>query len=638
MNIIDNKGVLLYNRGEKCIVRAIVALHTLREHWDGSVTFFLEDPYPHEFAEVCQLYDVNVIECEAHPDTKTLVRKTELFVDSPYENTLWLDADTVTVGKIDEMFDYLENYDIAIPHFAGWWSDGGTIGRRIKRYQGIAEQSFIDEALKHHPAINTGVLSYRRNVPFMIDWIELAQKGMGKMFIPDEVAFQVLYPSYQGIYIAPLKFNVSVKHDPGTEDKRIIHYHGQKHCLPFPLCDKWKKVFADLCSNNIANINYYVERYADRRLKKVLRGEKVWDDGEEDEDKADKIDKVDKVNDENPKTPKTEDKKRISILSNIEDVTIVTACDEKYVDVLRETFPNWRKYKNIDKYPVIVFVHGIPEGDSRLDFLRLSNVRIIPWAMDNVESHREEMLSAFVFGTAEHVKTTYWLKLDADSYATDDRPFIDDSMKQYDFCGHRWGYSRPDHIKKLDEWAKKHGKPKLKNARPMFEDGKVQGNRFYHKTKRTISYIQLHKTKFTRFCVKLLDERRLPAPTQDTFMFYVANRFDPDHVGIKNFKRNYGFTQGKGKWGAEGIRKKLQEVDAAFETKKNNPIIENKEEEIDENGREDSSEENIKVEMVTAHTPQPQEPQEPQEPSREGRKPFIIPEGEGVIIEIRQIQ
>jgi len=186
--------------------------------------------------------------------------------------------------------------------------------------------------------------------------------------------------------------------------------------------------------------------------------------------------------------------------------------------------------------------------------------------MPNAENHREEMLSAFVLGAAVNVKTDYWLKLDADSYATDSRPFITDKMKQYAFFGHKWGYSRPSHIELLDKWAKTHWKAKLRKAKPMMEDGHIEGNRFYHNTKRTISFIQLHKSKFTRFCVSLLKDdengfKRLPAPTQDTYCFYVANRFNPETVGIGNFKKHCGFTQGKGKLGAEHIKKRVEEVD-----------------------------------------------------------------------------
>ena len=185
-------GIILFNRGNKCVVRAMVCLYTLRKHYDGPITFFLEDPYPHEFDEACKYFKCDIVHNEENHKIKTLVRKTEMFLRSPYDRTLWLDADMVIVGKLDEMFDYLDDYDIAIPHFAGWVSDGGTIAKRIKRYKDLTEQKYIDEALNHHPAVNTGILSWRKGDPFIKKWFDLALKGDGKMFIPDEVAFQVL--------------------------------------------------------------------------------------------------------------------------------------------------------------------------------------------------------------------------------------------------------------------------------------------------------------------------------------------------------------------------------------------------------------------------------------------------------------
>lgn len=519
------KGVILFNRGDKMIVRAIVTLKTLREHYSGPVTMFLEQPYPKEFDDVCRHYNVDIIYNKEKPEVKALQRKNEMFLNPPYEKNLWIDTDVIINGPIDEMFDYLEDNDLSIPHFAGWISNGRTIKKRIDNFIGLTEDKYIEKALQGYPAINTGILSFRNSEnwrKFVNDWVDLTNKGFNKkVFISDEVSLQVLYPSIDewGLkcFIAPQKFNVSVKFGENVEDKRIIHMHGQKHCLEFPLCSFWKNKFREMTYSNEANINSFL-KYADKRLNKYLQEDN--------------------------------------------DVTIVTACDEKYVDILRETFPNWRKYKKIDKYPVMIFVHGIPIDDNRLDFLKLPNVQLIPWKMENADSHREEMLSAFVFGTAEHVKTDYWLKLDADSYATNYIPFIDEDMKKYAFCGHKWSYSMVEHIELLDKWAKNHHKPKLKNAPPMMMEGRVDGKRFFHNKKRTISFIQLHKTKFTKFCVSLLNERKLPAPTQDTFMFFVCDRFDPHLVGHVNFKKNYGFAQGNGRQGIDVIRAKLKDVDA----------------------------------------------------------------------------
>jgi hypothetical protein len=447
-----------------------------------------------------------------------------------------MDLDTVTIGSVDKMFDYLteQQADVVFPSFCNWVSNGHHISARINRFKGLVDDKYITEALNNHPSVNTGILSFRKSdklSKFMRDVTALAQKGSEKhIFIPDEVAMSIFYPSMQewGLksYICETDYNVSPLHDHGaSKNPKICHFHGTKSTLNVPLCDHFKSALKEMCDQNIANINSFL-KYADKRLAQYLK----------------------QNND-----------------PNFVDTTIVTACDEYYVEILKHTFPNWRKYKSIDKYPVMVFVHGLDiASDKRLDFLRLPNVTMIPWKMDSTESHREEMLSAFVFGTAENVKTEYWLKLDADSYATDSRPFIDEKMKSYAFCGHKWGYSRPDHIKKLDEWAKGHWKRKLRKAVPMITEGRVEGHRFYHNMRRTISFIQLHKLRFTQFCVKLLRERRLPAPTQDTFMFYVANRFNPETIGVMNFKKQYGFTQGRGKLGADHIRQKVEEVDKNY--------------------------------------------------------------------------
>lgn len=527
----ETRGVIQYNRGTKCIVRSIVCMYSLRKWWDGPVTMVLEGDYPKSYENVIKGFNIDIIHSE-NPDTGVMVRSVEICKDlAPYDRNLWLDTDTVVVGKIDEMFDYLDDCEVSIPHFADWWSDGSGIAKRVKRYSGLASDKVIKTALSHHPAINCGVFSFRKDATFLDDWLSLASKGDHKMFIPDEVAFQTLYPSFpEKVKVCPSKFNVSVLHDRGrTKDKRIIHYHGQKHVLNVPYCRVWKDLFHKMRRDNTAGINNYIY-LSDKRLKEYI------DD-------------------------------------NDNDLTVVTACDEKYIECLKLTFPNWRKYKNIDKYPVIVFVNGIELDDSRLDFLRLDNVELIPWSMDNVDSHREEMLSAFILGTAKHVKTNYWLKLDADSFATDYSPIVDDSMKDFVFCGHKWGYSWAEHIKKLDEWSKNHGKRQIRNAKPMYDPSRVKGRRFYHDKKRTISFVQLQQTRFTRWCAKMAGWKRLPVPSHDTYMFYIADRFENQYL-TKNFKKFHGFDQGKGS-DIESIKRKIKEVDEKNVVKQIADFVEN---------------------------------------------------------------
>ena len=92
---MESIGIIMFNRGDKCIVRAMVCLYSLRKHYDGPVTFYLEAPYPQEFDEVCKHFNVHVIHNEKKHELKALVRKTDMFSNPPYDRTLWLDSDMV---------------------------------------------------------------------------------------------------------------------------------------------------------------------------------------------------------------------------------------------------------------------------------------------------------------------------------------------------------------------------------------------------------------------------------------------------------------------------------------------------------------------------------------------------------------
>jgi hypothetical protein len=152
----------------------------------------------------------------------------------------------------------------------------------------------------------------------------------------------------------------------------------------------------------------------------------------------------------------------------------------------------------------------------------------------NAADQRERMLSAFVLGTAKHVETKWWKKLDADAYAADDTPPVTEEMKEYAIFGHRWGLSMAEHIRALDAWAATH---RRLNCPPMFEPSRVRGEKYRHA--RTQSYAQMHSSRFTRLCARLAGDQ-MPVPSQDTYMFYLADRLGY-RVGRANFKETFGF-------------------------------------------------------------------------------------------------
>ena len=40
----ETQGVMMFNRGDGMMINAIVALYTLRQHYDGDITFYIQPP------------------------------------------------------------------------------------------------------------------------------------------------------------------------------------------------------------------------------------------------------------------------------------------------------------------------------------------------------------------------------------------------------------------------------------------------------------------------------------------------------------------------------------------------------------------------------------------------------------------
>jgi hypothetical protein len=552
-------GVVLYNKGHKCIPRLIVALRSLRKHYNGLIAVFLEGEDCQELGDmISKRFSAISIFDNGTPNMSALLRKIEIGPKTPFDNTVYLDADTLVVGKLDELFELAPQYDLVATNFADWKSDGGKIGSRTRRYQGLCPDHYIEDALKYGPAVNTGIYAYPKKSPIFSEWLDLAMKGEAKNFyIPDEIACQILVPQYN-CFVAPTKFNISVMYDNDTVDKRVIHFHGRKHCIDRPLCRLWVAEFISALEENCCNIKKYIDRkYGDRRLSIFMRGDGGPKEmlpavrkaiGIKDEpNKIQRLGEIANVVDVPIQEPvkvsvvrvSTSEVPTIQIPALTDKVTIVTAVDRKYLSHLRVSLPNWLKHKRLNYYPFLVYVNGFNGvDDNELNFLRsYENITVKEWNLSQAENQRENMISAFVLGTARDIQTPYWLKLDADAFAVDQRELINEEMAKYVICGHRWHYTKPwQWIQKLDEWAKTI--PVALATPPMFDSKCIDGRRYGHA--RTASFVQLHQTEFVRQAAALAGER-LPVPSHDTYLFYLASRLALP-IYRHNFKRCCGMT------------------------------------------------------------------------------------------------
>jgi hypothetical protein len=212
--------------------------------------------------------------------------------------------------------------------------------------------------------------------------------------------------------------------------------------------------------------------------------------------------------------------------------TIVTAVTPDYYDKMVWALPTWTYKPQFVGKPIVVFHHGFECDDPRkLKFIKsiFTDWTFVNWRMPEYENIRELMLSAFVLGIEEFVKTPYFIKMDCETFFTNKEDVFSEEDFKYDLVSHKWGYTKPGWwIDKLE------GKP-------------IDASNVKMEHSRIISFCCLHKTEFVVNVAKQYG-KRLPIPSHDTLLWWHANKYGT--WNSKNLKK-LG-VDNCGKW--RGIR------------------------------------------------------------------------------------
>lgn len=213
-----------------------MALISTRQHYGGNITLMLanDDEWNQEM-----LKDINTIGLAvdiqwfnllyARKKTKSAI-KPYLFSISPYDRTIMFDGDILVRKPFDKLFDELDKNGFLVTRFSAWKTNGRTMTKRINRMSEFISKEDLLKALDHNPAINIGVMGYKKGTGDQIlkEWGEITQKMSGK-FIADEIAVHGVCFKYPCSIVSSL-YNYSCKLERAPlEDAVIIHYHGNKH-------------------------------------------------------------------------------------------------------------------------------------------------------------------------------------------------------------------------------------------------------------------------------------------------------------------------------------------------------------------------------------------------------------------------
>jgi hypothetical protein len=240
MSLCVNHGVLYFNAGPKHCVHLIVSVASLRRHYSGPVQICCEAEGPGRECAEWIARDDALAPVVVLPD-KRLVGgghgqsyfcKTMLPRLSMFDQTIFLDADTLVVGDIAPLWSDPASGEVVLTQFADWVTTGGKMRQRIIPWREVEPERADRMLAKPWPALNTGVMAWSKNSePFADDWHHTCKKRV--VFMADELAAQIIYPDHPH-RVMDDRFNCSVVFPPqgqtveSRQDVRVLHGHGGK--------------------------------------------------------------------------------------------------------------------------------------------------------------------------------------------------------------------------------------------------------------------------------------------------------------------------------------------------------------------------------------------------------------------------
>lgn len=241
-------------------------------------------------------------------------------------------------------------------------------------------------------------------------------------------------------------------------------------------------------------------------------------------------------------------------LTDYSDITLTVACTEDYFHKANYAVESLMKTKGFNGCFLQLCVGWYPNG---ITCGHSSQVVRVDY---NGETPRERALAALVLGAAEHTETKYSFKIDAETIAVDDQPFIRKGWLDYDLVGQKWGYTRGSHMMFADAWIDglwragriKRGEFKGLRKPYIFEGDPSKPHRLKYKCPRIASgWGRLCTTQLLKEIAECHDYNRLVVPSEDSLLSAWCERLGLPWLGV-NWKDRGLVHHGKFLEGRDG--------------------------------------------------------------------------------------
>lgn len=211
-----SRGVVYIAFGENFIKELCLSAESVKKHNKGlHITAFVDKPIE------CDYVDNWVTISPKH-----LRPKIDFLYKTPYDETIFLDTDTVVQRDITEMFDVLKNFDFAGCH---------DLARKRKKYsEALTQYGDIPYGFSE---INTGVMVFKKNrtvVEFLLEWRQNFYRYYN--VCPwDQPSFRIsLWEAIgKGLKFLTLPVEYNIRSRANREKQRKFHHQfGEGHLSP----------------------------------------------------------------------------------------------------------------------------------------------------------------------------------------------------------------------------------------------------------------------------------------------------------------------------------------------------------------------------------------------------------------------
>jgi hypothetical protein len=261
-----SRGVVYLLKGGGYLVRFLVSIYSLRKVFDGPIHVLLLSPIHPALAFLVKdkNLDISVQQLSSLPYKRFAhyILKPSIYKYSPFQQTLFLDADTLVCKDISDLWPLEDEF--VLTAFSNWVTTGRIISSRIVRWTKHFPEYVKVILSSPYKAINTGVFAFDRKTEILPIWSQWVEKR--PEIICDETLMQVLYIFFKHRLLSE-SYNCSSRF--GLDSHPIIwHGHGSKH-LRFGMKVPWMETYKELVALNIAEINSWTPA-GDSSLRTLL--------------------------------------------------------------------------------------------------------------------------------------------------------------------------------------------------------------------------------------------------------------------------------------------------------------------------------------------------------------------------------